>query len=40
MLAAAVRVRRVMEVCFMACLDVLKVYQNSIYFDNRVKIGE
>jgi len=35
-----VRVRRVMDVCFMACVDVLKVCQISMYFDNPVKIGE
>jgi len=27
-------------VCFMAWFDVLKLCQNSIYFANRVKIGE
>jgi hypothetical protein len=29
-----------MDVCFMASVDVLKLCQISMYFDNPVKIGE
>jgi hypothetical protein len=38
--AAAVRVRRVMEVCFIASSDLFKVWQNAIFFSDCDEIGE